>query len=188
MTDEEKLKQFYEITIDDAKKQNIKELQSYEDALRLAFADHREDAERRAELEVKLQKEILIKRKNSETARHQAELRRELGQKQDELKAKLFERILDKLIQFKKSDSYTDYMNKCINKALVFAKGVEMTIYVDSSDENMIAELKEKNNVEIAVSEEDIIGGVRAAIPAKNVLIDESFSSKLKEEQHKFKF
>lgn len=188
MTDEEKLKQFYEVTIEDAKRQNLKEVGEFEDALRQSFADHREDAERKAELEVKLQKEVLLKQKNSETARRQTELRRMLGQKQDELKQELFESIEERLIKFKSTDEYLVYLKKCIDKSMAFAKGMDMTVYIDTSDEKLVSQLGYGNEVNFKVSEDKLIGGIRAAIPEKNVLIDETFSSKLKEEHRRFKF
>ena len=188
MNDEDKLRKFYEITIKEAKSQNTNEVNSYEAALEKSFIDHKEEMERKAELEIRLQQEVLQKHKNSETAVKQLELRKVMGDIKDRLKEELFMSIKERLIEYKNNDDYINYLNNCVRKALSFAKGVKVDFYIDSSDVSLINQINNSVNLNIEVSEENLIGGMRAAIPSKNVLIDESFSAKLLDEQRKFKF
>ena len=135
-----------------------------------------------------LSRESLIRHKNSETAKKQIELRREYAQKQEQLKVKLFQSVLGKIFEFKKTDAYLEYMKHCIEKADQFANGEDMTIYVDSTDQSLIETFQSYVDAPILVTDEHLIGGVRIVIPTKNVLIDESFFSKIEEEKHKFIF
>ncbi len=186
MTEEEKLKLFLDVVMKDAKKQNMKVVNSYKEELERSYEEYKESVMRKAELQVKTGKESLVKKKNSETAKKQVELRREYGIKQDTIVNRLFDEVMNKLLAYKDTDDYVIYMNKCIKKAENFAKGEMVTVYIDRTDDNLKKSLVCSDNMEIVVSDENIIGGVRAVIPSKNVLIDESFSSKLEEERHTF--
>ena len=61
-----------------------------------------------------------------------------------------------------------------------------MTIYINPTDEDKKAELEERTGASLTVSREDFIGGIRAVIHAKNILIDHSFKASLAEEYEKF--
>ena len=51
-----------------------------------------------------------------------------------------------------------------------------------------IRELERELQITIRISKEPMLGGIQAAIPAKNIVIDHSFASMLAEEQEAFVF
>ena len=63
-----------------------------------------------------------------------------------------------------------------------------VTIYINGSDEAKREELEELTGVSLTVSEEDFIGGVRAVISSRNILMDHSFRTQLRDEYEKFLF
>lgn len=63
-----------------------------------------------------------------------------------------------------------------------------MTIYINPSDAWKKAALEARTGAVLTVSKEDFIGGMRAVIHDRHILIDNSFSSSLQEEYDKFLF
>ena len=100
--------------------------------------------------------------------------------KKEEIKKKVFDEVESKLLSFKSSPEYIEYLYKMIQEALDFAAEDEMVIYIDPSDESCIPALEKRFGFAPSVSRESWIGGMRAVIPAKNVFIDESFAERMK--------
>ena len=86
------------------------------------------------------------------------------------------------------TDEYEAYLVKSIRKATEFAPGEEMTIYINPSDEPRLSSLEKVTGTRLTVSSEDFIGGTRAVIRERNILIDNSFSTLLRNEYDKFIF
>ena len=61
-----------------------------------------------------------------------------------------------------------------------------MTIYINPSDENRRSGLEDASRVQLTVSSEDFIGGIRAVIRERNILIDNSFKTQLRNEYDSF--
>ena len=107
---------------------------------------------------------------------------------QQELKDKVFDEVRILIQDFMKTDAYEDYLVKCIRKAVAFASGDSMTIYINPSDENRIHDLEDASGVRLTISAEDFTGGMRAVIRSRNVLIDNSFKTALHNEYDNFMF
>ena len=61
-----------------------------------------------------------------------------------------------------------------------------MKIYIDPADEALAHSFSVKHNIDISISKYPFHGGMRAVIPAKNILIDNSFEKKILEAKEKF--
>lgn len=79
--------------------------------------------------------------------------------------------------------AYDDLLVKQILSALAFANGTEIQIYINPSDADKKTMLEEKTGITLTVSTIDFIGGTRAVIHEKNILIDHSFLTKMEEEK-----
>ena len=87
------------------------------------------------------------------------------------------------------SDStYEEYLERKIREAVTFAGNDKLTLYLDPSDEAHKASLEQKLSVTLTISAMPFLGGVRAVIPEKNILIDNSFETLLNEERENFIF
>lgn len=188
MTQDEKLKLFFDAAMEDAGQRNSAAVSEFKDSLEALYNEHADEAREAAEAKFKAGKESLIRENNSEVSKRQIELRREFAAKQEEYRKSIFDAVTDKLMQYKNTPDYVKLLKAYIKKAEEYAGKERMTIYVDKTDSGLIGELKGSCDADIAVSSEDIMGGIRAEIPAKNVRIDESFSSKLDEAVHRFNF
>ena len=69
-----------------------------------------------------------------------------------------------------------------------FAENDEIHIFLSSTDRERLDALIQKTGISLQVSGEDFIGGIRAEIPHKNILIDNSFAANLDAMRKEFKF
>ena len=186
MTIEEKLQHFKEACVADAMAAAEKILSDYKNALDKDFADYQSSEQKLADMEVKTETTRIDKETNKELALEQIKLKMELSKKAAELKDKIFAQLESKLAAYQSSPAYEALLDSQIDKALKFAGNDEVKIYIDPNDEALINKLSAKHGIDIAVSKYPFYGGIRAVIPAKNILIDNSFEKKIAEAKDKF--
>lgn len=189
MTTEEKLQHFQNACMEDAKGRSSRMLEEYREALEITFAEHQEDARRRADMQIQLESNKIEREINKKLAVEQLKIKRELGKKKEDLKEKLFVELKDMLARFLETNEYSALLKSQIKHAVQFAGNDELTIYLDPTDQDKLLELSQYGgNAHITVSEYSFMGGTRAVIPARHILIDNSFQSKLAETQEAFHF
>jgi len=188
LTTEEKLQHFLGFCMEDARTRSAKMLDEYTAALEQTFLEHQEDAKRRAAHQVALESERIEREINKKLSLEQIGMKRVFGKKQDELKDKLFSELRDKLATFMGTPEYTKLLEKQIREAKALAGKEFITIYIDPADEEKINELAISGGSDIQVSEYSFLGGTRAVIPSRHILIDNSFQTKLAEAKHDFRF
>ena len=188
MTIEEKLQHFNDYAMEDARLQSAEQVDEYQTALEQIFQEHKEEKRRQEELQIKTETEQIIRENNKEFSQEQTKIRREVRQKTEELKDKLFVEIKDRLGRFMDTPAYSEMLVRQMQEALEFAAGQEMILYLDPADSSKKMELEAKVQAPITVSQYSFSGGMRAVIPSKNILIDHSFETKLIEEKERFVF
>ncbi len=188
MTLEEKLAHLQASSMEEARAEGNAIIDNYRDALEKLLKDHKEEMRWQAETRVKAEQSNARHMLNQAAARTQLELKRKTGKIQVELKDKIFEEAHALAQDFMKTDAYEDYMVKSIRKAISFASGDEMTIYINPTDEGRRASLENATGTRLTISTEDFIGGTRAVLRERNILIDNSFKTLLRNEYDKFLF
>ena len=188
MTTEEKLQHFLEFCMEDARTRSAKMLDEYTAALEQTFLEHQEDAKRRAKQQVTLESEQIERESNKQLSLKQISMKREFGQKQDELKETLFLELTEMVEAFVDTPQYTELIQKQIKEAKALAGKEFITIYIDPADEEKIRNLSLPESADIRVSEYSFMGGTRAVIPSRHILIDHSFQTKLAEAKRDFRF
>lgn len=188
MTIEEKLQNFYNSSIEAAQANAKNMIEEHEAALSKIFDEHKEIANRQANAELKAEKEKLKREQNKQLSTEQLHIKRSLSKKNMELKDKLFAEVIEKLRAFKQTPEYASYLERKIRETLDFASGDTLTIYLNPSDAHLKEQLEQSTGAVLTISKEDFKGGVRAVIPEKHILIDNSFLTLLKEEQESFIF
>ena len=68
------------------------------------------------------------------------------------------------------------------------ADGEEVHYLLDSTDQGLAENFSRKTGVPMETSKENMMGGVRAKIPGRNLLFDFAFSVLLQEEKDRFTF
>lgn len=188
MTLDEKLEQFYNATIESATTRNIEIVEEYKQNLDKMFDDYKKDAHKKSEQTYRLESENLIREKNRTLSSEAINIKRKINDKNVELTDILFEDVMNKIQAFMKSKEYEELLRNQILSAKEFAREDELTIYINPTDEGLKHTLEEQTKVTLTLSQYDFIGGTRAVIHAKNILIDHSFSSKIAAQKEHYTF
>lgn len=188
LTTEEKLQHFYDASIENAAKDAQHLQQEHQEALDKMFQEHKETKERQAQAQLQAESDNLKREINKTVSAKQLEYRRTISARTEELKEKIFQEVEEKLMNFKASAEYMDYLKKRIQEALDFAGEDEMVIYIDPSDEALLPALSQHFGLTPSISREAWMGGMRAVIRSKNILIDNSFASLLHDAREEFVF
>ncbi len=188
MTLEEKLAHLQASSMEAARAEGNAIIDNYRDALEKVFKDHKEEMRWQSETRVKAEQSNARQMLNQASVRTQLELKKKTGKVQVELKDKIFEEVHALVQDFMQTKDYEDYLVNSIRKATEFAPGEETTIYITPSDEKRLSALEKATGARLTVSTEDFIGGTRAVIRERNILIDNSFKTQLRNEYDKFIF
>lgn len=188
MTLEEKIAEIQASSMEAARAEGNEIIESYRMALDKVFEDHKQEAMRQMETRIKAETINVRQQKNQAMAKAQLELKRQEGRVQKELKDKVFREVMELVEDYMKTEEYREFLLCCIKKSVEFAAGEELTIYINSSDQGMKEELEMNSGMMLTISKEDFIGGIRAVIRGRNVLIDHSFRTALRTEYDEFVF
>lgn len=186
MTLDEKLDHFYSSVIQSATKQNIQIVDEYKQTLQKNFDERNEAAKRKAEANYRIASDNIIRERNRRLSAESMEIRRKVLEKTAEISDRIFKDVSQKLEDFMKTSEYMDLLCKQIKDATDFAQGDSITLYINPSDAQKKTILEEKTGVALTVSDRDFIGGTRAVIPSRSILIDNSFLTKLDEAKSSF--
>lgn len=188
MTTDEKLKKFYDTTIQAATEQAEQIVTDYQNALDKLYQEHINNRNRRDKMELDDEKEKLKRETNRELSAEQLQARRSMSVKSQELKEALFTDVIEKLKEFKTGKEYVPYLCRKIKEASVELPGKtsEIIFFIDASDASLKDTLAEQTGMQIRIAEEHFLGGIQALIPDRHILIDHSFASMLAEEQAGF--
>lgn len=181
MTIDEKLQHFMDVTTEKVNAENAEQLEAYQKGLEKVFQDFREDAIRKASLSLKLKEERLTRQKNTEVAKKQIEIREQTGSLQRELTRKLYSEVKGKLERYMGTRAYGQYLIDQARSIKRYAGEAEVVIYIDPADVGKQNTVSAAANTTVNVSAYSFGGGIRAVIPKRGILIDQSFDTKLKE-------
>lgn len=186
MTIEEKMEHFKSVSLENASNKSNDILTAYKQSLDEQFEKHKEEAiaDSKSTEEAKLNA-IRLEAKR-ELAKAQAEVKRTITTRQNALKADIFSIVNTKLDEYKHTDEYILLLTKQIKAVQSDFSDTEITFYIDSSDKALLEILTKETGANIQISQVSFIGGTKAIIEARNMLVDNSFKTKLNEEQEKF--
>lgn len=181
MTLDEKLDIFYKSSIDKATTQSSEMIEEYKESLQKIYEEHMEETKRKAEVFLRVETDHLIREKNKLLSAKALEIRREFTEHTNALKEELFKEVEEKLYAYMKTPEYVSLLENRIQKVLHYAKDASITIYINASDSDKKAQLEHATNANLTISTTDFMGGIRAVIHSRNILMDYSFTSKLSE-------
>lgn len=188
MTTDDKLQYFLTICMEDAQGKSEHLLKQYSSSLEKNLEEHKREASHAAHLQVQGEKEKLQHKMNKELALGQMNMKRRLSRRHDELKEKLFAEVLDLLNCYRETSKYMELLKHQIQEAAEFAGEEQMVVYLDPEDADKLPQFEPKTTMEIQVSQYSFGGGIRAVIPSRHILIDQSFATKLAEAKESFRF
>lgn len=188
MTVEEKLNHFFDSSVSDARAQSAASIEEYRNTLEKDFEEYKNSMDSQAAIRLKMEETKIKSDMNHELSDRLLTTKREFSEKYDELKALLFDEVRKMLSDFRKTDEYKNRIIKNIEAAVSYADNDSLTVYIDPEDASLIDELKGMFPCNIIPSAQPFGGGIRAVIDRKNILIDNSYNSKLEEIADNFTF
>lgn len=188
MTIEEKLQHFYDSSIEEAYQEASQMIEEHKKNLDAMLSEHKKSRRQSAEAEVKAEAENARREVNKALSAQQLMIKRNWTKKQNELKDKLFAEVQNLLEDFVKTPEYDSYLCRKIKDAQDFAGEDELHIYLTPSDSSRLESISQKTRAELRLADEEFIGGIRAIIPGKNILIDNSFREAFLACKKEFKF
>ncbi|MDR1017313.1 MAG: V-type ATP synthase subunit E [Lachnospiraceae bacterium] len=185
---EEKIAHLQNLAMTEARATANAMVQQHTVALEKVYDQHHEEAIRQSKLRIKAEESKAKQEKNMASSKASLSLKRELSKIQTELKDKLFEEVKQDVYDYMKTEEYTKLLIDYIIHAATFAKDDPITIYINPSDKDKIPYLEEQTGIKLTLSKMDFIGGVRAVLFGKNILIDNAFKGAIEREYQAFVF
>ncbi len=182
----EKLDIFFRAAIDAANEQSGEILREQESVCEESLAEYRRIRQGERQARVRLLEEKVRKEVNRTVAERLLDLKREYQGRQQELRTELFERVEEKLFAFRQTQEYRALLVRRIEAVKAFAGGGDVTVYIDAADAGLLQELEQQTGCALTVGSESFGGGIRAVLREKNILMDESFASRLAAEKEKY--
>lgn len=188
MTTEEKLQHFYEVSMDTAKEEATKVLSEYKAALETEMERHKQEKHAASENQFKIATDNAAREINKALSAEHLHIKRKLSKKQQQLKESVFAEVEALLKDFSKKPEYTDWLENKIKQSLEIAENDSVQIYLTARDAEKAHELAKRTGITPLISETDFLGGIRAVIPEKNILIDNTFLTAFENEKERFNF
>ncbi len=188
LTQREKLDHLKDAAMLEARMQANSIIEQHRKALENINEQHRAEAVRQSETRIKAEVTSAKQQLSMAASKAQLELKREFGKTQKRLKKQLFEEVNELLHEYMETEDYRRLLVSYIEKAAKFANGEAVTLYINPTDEDKKAYLEEHTGMSLTVSKEDFIGGMRAVIHERNILIDYAFKGAVEREYDRFTF
>lgn len=121
-------------------------------------------------------------------SKEQLQIKREITKKHNELKEKLFVEVKAMLEDYMSSPAYDKLLVNQIHEIKELAGDGSVIIYIDPADSSKQLSLGASTNEQVSLSEYSFMGGTRAVLADRHILIDNSFATKLEEAKAEFTF
>lgn len=187
MTIDERVAHLQEAAMEEARAKANAIVKQHEQTLTNVLNQHKGEANRQSDVRIKAETVSARQQQNMAVSKAQLELKREYGKRQKELKQELFQEVLKELQEFMKTDEYKELLVAYIEKAARFTNGEDLKIYINPSDADKRNGWRNAQET-LTVSKENFVGGVRAVVKGRNVLIDHAYKGALEEEFQDFMF
>lgn len=182
----EKLRSFFASVIESANAQSAGMIEEYTKSLKELYEERHKAALKKARDIYRMEHDTIIREKNRRLSHLSMDLKRSVLEHTADFTDRIFEEVAQKLKAYMKTDAYKDYLKAKIIEAAEFARGDDIIIYINPTDEALKPVLEEETNLDITISNRDFVGGMRAVIPSRTILIDHSFMTKLSEARDSF--
>lgn len=188
MTTEEKLKHFSEVSMETAREEAQRAITEYKAVLEDEMEQHKKEKQAASENQFRIEAENAAREINKALSAEQLHIKRKLSRKQQELREILFSEIQEQLRAFTKSEGYADWLEAKVKKALEIAGEDEIQISLSPEDADLIPEIEKRTGMRPLLAEDSFLGGIRAVIPQKNILIDDTLLTSFQNEKENFNY
>lgn len=184
----EKLNIFYTSALDVANKESSDIMLEYAESMERVMEEFKNNKDAEIDSRYHMEEAKLIRDENRKVSEAATEQKRKLNLYQQQKKQALFEIVEQRLKDYQNTESYEQYLIGKIRMAKEFAREEEIIIYLNPTDAFRKDALEKETGCCLTISTMDFDGGIRAVIRSRNVLIDESFQTKLNQEREAYTF
>ena len=188
MTIEEKIAYMQASVMEDARATNSSIVDSYRDALEKLFNEHKSESLLLSKTQIKSEAVNARQQLNQASSKVHLDLKREESRLTQTLKDNIFKEVKALALEYMKTPEYEAYLVECIQGVIKIAGSDDKTIYLNPSDTHLKASLEAATGESLVINDKDFFGGIRTVIPARNILVDDSFETKLWNEYNEFLF
>lgn len=186
MNVKEKIEAFGRIVEKEAEEQRIKILKEIEEKIEIGYREKVNEAKAVWDRKTKAETYKVQMQENKELIAYESESKKKLMAKRRDIIESVFSRVKTELFQYRSTPEYISYLAENIKK--VVSADPDSIIYLIKEDMKLVPEINAKLNANLSYreSEENFIGGFKAYLNKKNIVIDNSFLTKLNAEKDKF--
>lgn len=186
MTIEEKMEHFRRMSLQSANSQSAESLSSYKNSLDDDLETHKETAAQLAEESKKALLNQVRANSKKELTSAQMKIKKQVTNKQATLKSLIFDEVRNKISEYRKTPEYLVFLENQIKSIINEYADKDITIYIDPDDSDLLDELKSITGGNIEIYSKQFYGGTRTIVPEMNILIDNSFKTRIADEQESF--
>jgi hypothetical protein len=185
LTVQNKIANFYRIIINESRAKRKAMFLETKDSFALSINDFLLNETNKCEINILKEKSDMQKKEILSITSKKSLDKKNLIIKREQLKKSLFLKLENKLREFVNSDLYLEFIKNGINNFMIERENI-LKIEFSKSDEKNIDEINKNFNLEFCLSDDDFIGGFKLYLKKPNSVIDQTFLSKIKNEENNF--
>ncbi|WP_195854046.1 hypothetical protein [Aerococcus tenax] len=121
------------------------------------------------------EKEALRKENNKAISQIQINQQRELFLTEENMKLTLFQTFTKQIESYQKSEAYIEQLKKMLKNIQDYAGREKYDLYIDENDSHLRSQLESYASHPIIISDRPFMGGIRAVLRERQILVDYSF-------------
>ncbi|MDK6371771.1 hypothetical protein QP101_06725 [Aerococcus urinae] len=121
------------------------------------------------------EKEALRKENNKAISQIQINQQRELFLNEENMKLTLFQTFTKQIESYQKSEAYIKQLKKMLKNIQAYAGREKYDLYIDENDSHLRSQLESYASHPIIISDRPFMGGIRAVLRERQILVDYSF-------------
>ncbi|MGX7441437.1 V-type ATP synthase subunit E [Aerococcus urinae] len=121
------------------------------------------------------EKEALRKENNKAISQFQINQQRELFLTEENMKLTLFQTFTKQIESYQKSEAYIEQLKKMLKNIQAYAGREKYDLYIDENDSHLRSQLESYASHPIIISDRPFMGGIRAVLRERQILVDYSF-------------
>ncbi|KAA9234367.1 MULTISPECIES: DNA recombination RmuC family protein [Aerococcus] len=121
------------------------------------------------------EKEALRKENNKAISQIQINQQRELFLTEENMKLTLFQTFTKQIESYQASEAYIEQLKKMLKNIQAYAGREKYDLYIDENDSHLRSQLESYASHPIIISDRPFMGGIRAVLRERQILVDYSF-------------
>ncbi|WP_198434541.1 hypothetical protein [Aerococcus mictus] len=121
------------------------------------------------------EKEALRKENNKAISQIQINQQRELFLTEENMKLTLFKTFTKQIESYQESEAYIEQLKKMLKNIQAYAGREKYDLYIDENDSHLRSQLESNASHPIIISDRPFMGGIRAVLRERQILVDYSF-------------